>query len=374
MIPVFEPAIATQDIDAVVAALKRGELSGNFGESLEGFEREFAEYCGCRFGIATSSGTTALQLAVASVGIGRGDDVLISSSTNIATALAAVHCGAMPVPVDAETDSWNMDVRLAESLITPRTRAIIPVHLFGAPVDMSALTRLAAAHGLAIIEDCAEAHGATHHGQKVGSFGAFGCFSFYTNKVITTGEGGMLTTNDPDLARRARYLRNVAFGTPRFVHEEAGYNFRMTGYQAALGRSQLGRIDAVIEAKRQLAQRYALRLGALPHIRQQRVNASDRSVHWVIAITLDKQAGLSRDQLADFLRQNGIDTRTFFCPMNQQPCLLNLEGFAPAACPVADDLWQDGLYLPSSPDLDDQTLDFITGKISEAFQSVRGAG
>src|ERR1043166_8322031 len=196
MIEVFEPVIGEEEIEAVVAALRRGEISGTFGESIENFEQEFAEYCGCKHGIAVSSGTTALQLAVTAAGIQPGDEVLISASTNIATALAVIHNQAIPVPVDSEELTWNLDLNLVESLITERTRAIIPVHLYGHPVDMDALMEIAERHGLIVIEDCAESHGATCRGRMTGSFGTMACFSFYANKIITTGEGGMVTTND----------------------------------------------------------------------------------------------------------------------------------------------------------------------------------
>jgi perosamine synthetase len=192
VIPVFEPEIDEDDIQAVVAALRRGELSGSFGESLERFEREFAEYVGVRHGVAVSSGTAALHLAIAALDLTPDDEVLMSASTNVATALAAYHNRLISVPVDSETDTWNLDLTLIESLVTSRTRAIIPVHLFGHPVDMPLLLEIAERHGLVVIEDCAESHGATCNGQMTGSFGRMGCFSFYANKVITTGEGGMV--------------------------------------------------------------------------------------------------------------------------------------------------------------------------------------
>src|SRR5688572_25799258 len=231
MIEVFDPIIGEEEIEAVVAALRRGEISGSFGESIPRFEEEFAAYCGCKYGVAVSSGSTALHIAVAAAGIGAGDEVLISASTNIATALAVVHNGAIPVPVDSEEITWNLNLDLIEDLITERTKAIIPVHLYGHPVDMDRLMEITRKHNLLVIEDCAESHGATCRGRMTGSFGDMACFSFYANKVITTGEGGMITTNNEQLAERLRLLRNLAFTKPRFRHEEAGFNFRMTGYQ-----------------------------------------------------------------------------------------------------------------------------------------------
>lgn len=349
MIPVFEPVVNEQDIRCVVDALKRGEISGTFGRYLEEFEARFAAYCGCRFGVATSSGTTALQLAVAAAGVGRGDEILVSASTNIATALAAVHNGAVPVPVDSEAETWNLDLDLIESLVSPRTKAIIPVHLFGHPVDMDRLMEIAARHGLIVIEDCAEAHGATCRGRKTGSFGHMGCFSFYANKVITTGEGGMVVTNDETLAARLRYLRNLGFGKPRFRHEVAAFNFRMTGYQAAMGLAQLSRIEEIIAEKRRVAASYSRHLASVRGLRLPVEKPWARNVYWMYAITVDPDAfGRTRDELASALHDNGVETRTFFCPMNQQPCLEKFEGFRKIACPVADRLWETGIYLPST--------------------------
>ena len=256
MIEVFEPIIGQEEIDAVVAALKDGEISGSFGKSIPAFEQEFAKYIECHDGVAVSSGSTALHLAVAAAGIGVGDEVLVSSSTNIATALAVIHNGATPVPVDSENVTWNLDLDLIEGLITAKTKAIIPVHLYGHPVDMDRLMQIARKHNLLVIEDCAESHGATCRGRMTGSFGDMACFSFYANKVITTGEGGVVTTNNREFADRLRLLRNLAFTKPRFRHEEAGFNFRMTGYQAAMGLAQFRKIEQIISEKRRVAQTY----------------------------------------------------------------------------------------------------------------------
>ena len=366
MIPVFEPDLREEDIQAVLAALRRGEISGSFGEALRNFESEFAAFAGCKHGIAVSSGTTALQLAVRAAGIGPGDEVLISASTNIATALAVVHNGAVPVPVDSEPITWNLDLDLVEGLITPRTKAIIPVHLYGHPVDMDRLGEIARRHNLIVIEDCAESHGATVRGRMTGSFGDMACFSFYANKVITTGEGGMVTTNDDKLAERLRLLRNLAFTEPRFRHIEAGYNFRMTGYQAAMGLSQLQRIDEVIEAKRALAARYAVELADIKGLRLPVELPWARNVYWMYGVVVEPEFGVTRDELVARLRADGIDTRTFFCPMDLQPCLWDIPDFRKESCPVADRLWETGLYLPSSTNLTDDELRQIGASLRRA--------
>lgn len=366
MIRVFEPLIEDDDITYVTDALRKGEISGNFGSYLDKFETEFAAYIGCKHGIAVSSGTTALHLAVDAAGIGIGDEVLVSASTNIATALGVVHNGAIPVPVDSESITWNLDLDLLEKLITPKTKAIIPVHLFGHPVDMERLMDIANRHGLIVIEDCAESHGAKVRGRMTGSFGQFACFSFYANKVITTGEGGMVVTNDDKLAERLRLLRNLAFTTPRFRHEYAGYNFRMTGYQAAMGLAQVRKIDRIVNEKRRVAASYNRALKDIPGLQLPVELDWAKNVYWMYAILVDESFIMTRDQLASHLHKAGIETRTFFCPMNQQPCLHDIEGFNAEPCPIADMLWEQGLYLPSACTLTDDQVEFISNEIIKA--------
>ena len=364
-IPVFEPLIEESDVEAVAEAVRRGEISGSFGDEIPGFEAEFAEYVGVAHGVAVTSGSTALQLALATGGVGPGDEVLMSASTNIATALAAYHCGAVSVPVDSEAVTGNLDLSLIESLITERTRAIIPVHLFGHPVDMDALMEIAERYDLLVVEDAAEAHGATVRGRMAGSFGDMSCFSFYANKLITTGEGGMVLTDDAELADRLRYLRNLAHGQPRFVHQEAGFNFRMTGYQAALGRSQLSRIGSVLDSKRAMASQYDSALADVPGIQTPVVQDWAEHVYWMYGIVVGPDYGETRDQLMARLAESGVETRTFFCPMNLQPFLTAQEGYRAVACPVAEHLWESGLYLPSAPSLSEAEIAEVAGLIRD---------
>jgi perosamine synthetase len=363
MIPVFEPDIGEEEIEAVVAAIRRGEISGSFGESIPRFEEAFAAYCGCKYGIAVSSGTAALHLAVAALDLKPGDEILISASTNIATALAAYHNNLVPVPVDSEPRTWNLNLDLIEGLITPRTRAIIPVHLFGHPVDMDRLCQIARKHNLAVIEDCAESHGATCRDRMTGSFGEMGCFSFYANKVITTGEGGMIVTNNSKVAEKLKLLRNLAFTTPRFRHEIAGYNFRMTGYQAAMGLVQCHKIEKVIEEKIRVAKNYDRLLKKVNGLQLPAPSTIGRHVYWMYGVVVQPGFGISRNELQTHLREAGVDTRTFFCPMNLQPCLQEQPGYRRVHCPVAESLWQTGVYLPSSPKLTEQTIQRIAETI-----------
>lgn len=370
-IPVFEPVIGDDEIDAVTAALRRGEISGNFGKALDQFESEFAAYCGVKYGVAVSNGTTALQLAVAAAGIGPGDEVLVSACTNIATALGVIHNGATPVPVDSEDVTWNLNLDLIEGLITPRTKAIIPVHLYGHPVDMNRLMEIAEKHNLIVIEDAAEAHGATIRGRKAGSFGHMSCFSFYANKIITTGEGGMILANDEKMTERLRLLRNLGFTTPRFRHEVAAYNFRMTGYQAAMGVAQLHKIETIIEGKRQMASIYNRYLSSISGLRLPIELDWARHVYWMYAVVVTPEFGMNRDQLIRALADAGIETRTFFCPMNQQPCLQNWPYFRSIPCPVADSLWTSGFYLPSTHTLPESKIQFIAETIARTSKTAQ---
>jgi perosamine synthetase len=366
-IAVHEPDLGEEEIQSVLDALRRGEISGSFGKALPEFEQRFAAYVGCKYGVAVTSGTTALQLAVSAAGIGPGDEVLMSASTNIATALAAYHNGAVSVPIDSESVTWNLNPDLIEGLITPRTKAIIPVHLFGHPCEMDRIMAVARKHGLVVIEDCAESHGATWQGQVTGSFGDMACFSFYANKIITTGEGGMVCTNDAKLAERLRLLRNLGFGKPRFYHEVAAYNFRMTGMQAALGLAQLAKIDRFIAEKRRIAATYNELLANIPGVQTPAELPGALNVYWMYAIVIKPEFGRTRDELAGLLLEQGIETRTFFCPMNMQPFLRAQKGHRDIACPIAEGLWSDGFYLPSANRLDRPTI----ARVCEAIAAAR---
>lgn len=366
MIPVFEPHVGEDEIAAVAAAIRRGEISGSFGPSITDFEAGFAAYVGVRHGVAVTSGTTALQLAVTAAGIGAGDEVLMSASTNVATALAAYHQGAVPVPVDSEPETGNLDLDAIEPLVTSRARAIVPVHLYGHPVDMDRLMEIADRHELIVIEDCAESHGATVRGRMTGSFGHMSCFSFYANKIITTGEGGMVLTDDDRLAERLRLLRNLAFQRPRFLHEEAGFNFRMTGFQAAMGLAQLAKIDYILTEKRRVAHAYDALLRDVPGIRTPLELEWARNVYWMYAVVVEDDFPLTRDELMEQLQARGVETRTFFCPMSMQPFLERQPGFRRTQCPVAERLWWTGLYLPSAISLSEAQIATVVQEIRAA--------
>ncbi|HLP51898.1 MAG TPA: DegT/DnrJ/EryC1/StrS family aminotransferase [Chitinophagales bacterium] len=367
MIPVFDPVIGEEEIAAVTDALRKGEISGSFGSYIPKFEKEFAKYVGAKHGIAVSNGTTALHLAVDAAGIKAGDEVLVSASTNIATALAAYHNNAVAVAVDSENETWNLNLDLIEGLITPKTKAIIPVHLFGHPVDMDKLLAIAKKHNLIVIEDCAESHGATVRGKMTGSFGDMGCYSFYANKIITTGEGGMIVTDNDAYAEKLRLLRNLAFTTPRFWHEVAGYNFRMTGYQAAMGVAQLNKIEDFIDGKRRMAAAYGKHLADVTELQLPVELSWAKNVYWMYGVSIKNGTAALRNELMDYLKANGVDTRTFFCPMNIQPFLMNQPGHRKVECPVAESIWETGLYLPSSVNLKEEDIAYVSSQIKNFF-------
>lgn len=368
MIPVFAPQVGKEEIKAVTDALRKGEISGSFGDYIPAFEKAFAKFVGCKYGIAVSNGTTALHLAVTALHLPEGSEILVSACTNIATALAAYHNGHIPVPVDSEALTWNMDLDLLEKLITEKTKAIIPVHIYGHPVDMDRVMKIARKHQLFVIEDCAESHGAAVRGRVTGSFGDMGCFSFYANKIITTGEGGMITTNDGRLAERLRLLRNLAFSKPRFRHEEAGFNFRMTGYQAAMGLVQTKKINKIIKEKRRVAHTYTKYLKSVKGLQLPHEADWAKNVYWMYGIVVGKEFGMTRDDLMMHLTKNGIDTRTFFCSMADQPCLKDIKGYRSINTPVADILWKTGLYLPSSPNLSQKQIKKICDVIKKRYK------
>lgn len=371
-IPVATASLRQCEIDCVVEALRAGEISGTAGRFLKRFEREFAAYCGCSQGVATSNGTTALHLAVASLGIGPGDEVLVSTLTNMATFFAVLYQGAVPVPVDVDEDTWNLNPALLERLLTPRTKAILVVHLYGHPADMDPILEFARRHHLYVIEDAAEAHGALYKGKKTGSLGHIGCFSFYANKIITTGEGGMITTKDPALAERARSLHSLAYGAKqKFMHAEVGFNYRMTNLQAALGCAQLEKIDEVIENKRRVARLYAEHLSDLPEIQLPVEKPYARNVYWMFHIILKGALQESRNLLMQQLLERGIETRPSFLPYNRQEFFIQKGMTHPDLCPVANRIADAGLYLPSSPSLTEEEVLQVCRQLKEVIEQVK---
>jgi perosamine synthetase len=359
-IPVYEPLLGALEEEYVLDAVRSGWIS-SLGAYVTRFESEFAAFCGVDHGVSVCNGTVALHLALHALGIGPGDEVITPSLTFVATANAIRYTGATPVFADVDPSTWCMDAWDVERLITPATRALLPVHLYGHPAPMPRLLELARAHRLWVVEDAAEAHGAAIDGQRVGAFGHLATFSFYANKIITTGEGGMVTTNDPALAARCRKLRDHAMPLERrYWHDEVGFNYRMTNLQAAVGAAQMKRVDAVIQRKREIARLYCVLLGDICGLTLPAEMPGCLNVYWMMSLLVDERFPLSRDQLMSRLRHYGVDSRPFFHPLDTLP---PYAGAAPR--PTALNLSQRGLNLPSAPSLRDEQVEFICAAIQE---------
>jgi perosamine synthetase len=359
-IPVYEPWLGPQEESYVLDAVRSGWIS-SLGKYVTQFEQEFAAFCGAAHGVSTSNGTTALHLAVHSLGIGPGDEVIVPALTFVASANAVAYVGARPVFADVDPVDWTLRVDEVERLITPRTRAILPVHLYGQMARMEEIRALAATHGLWVIEDAAEAHGAAIGGQRAGSWGTVAAFSFYANKVITTGEGGMLTTDDAALAARCRQLRDHAMPpAKRYWHDEVGFNYRLTNLQAAVGVAQMARIEEFIARKRAIAARYRAALAGIPGITLPCERPGTTHIYWMVSILVEPPYPLDRDRLMAALRRQGIDSRPFFHPLDVLPPYRSER-----PRPIALSLSRRGLNLPSSPKLTDAQVDRIAAALRE---------
>jgi perosamine synthetase len=287
-----------------------------------------------------------------------GDEVILPTFTIISCALAVVEHGGVPVLADSDPDTWTIDVNQVREKITPRTRAIMPVHIYGHPADMDPLRDLAREHDLAVIEDAAEAHGAEYKGQRCGGLGDVGCFSFYANKIITTGEGGMAVTNDRRLAERLRSDRNLAFRSDRrFYHTELGHNYRLTNVQAAIGLAQLERIEQHLEHKRWMGKAYTERLCDLPQLQLPVEKPWAKNIYWMYGIVLSDDVAMEADEFARRLRAEGVETRPFFLGMHEQPVFHRRGLFVSERYPVAERLARRGLYLPSGLTLTEEQVD-----------------
>jgi perosamine synthetase len=374
MIPVNEPLLGKEELTKVTTCLKTNWISSQ-GKYLNEFEEKFAHYCGVKYGISTTSGTTALHLALAALGVGPGDEVLIPTFTMAATAFAVCYSGATPVFIDSDSETYNIDLnrvtaylRTQEKRGRVKVKAVLPVHMYGHPVDMDPLLDMADRFSFTVIEDAAEAHGAEYKGKKCGSFGAFGCFSFYANKIITTGEGGMVVTDDPRLADKARRLKDLAHSPgKRFLHTAIGFNYRMTNLQAALGVAQLKKIKSHIKKKRWMAKEYEKGLKDIPGLRLPIEKPWAKNVYWMYGILVEKEFGCSRDQLMGRLKKWGIDTRSFFIPMHQQPVFTGGSGKAKkfGPYPVAEKLSEQGFYPPSGLTLSQDQIQYICRQIKK---------
>ncbi len=367
MIPVNEPLIGENERKYVLECLETGWVSSE-GRFIHEFEEQWAAYCGMSQGVAVSNGTVALEIAVACLGLDAGDEIILPSFTIISCAQAVTMNGLKPVLVDSDPRTWCMDVAQVEARITPRTRAIMPVHIYGHPVDMDPLQDLARKYDLTIIEDAAEAHGAEYKDRKCGGLGNLSCFSFYANKIITTGEGGMVLVRDAKHAERLRSLRNLCFKKERrFYHTELGHNYRFTNLQAAIGLAQLERVEDSVQKKRWMGAAYTERLQDLERIQLPVEEAWAKNVYWMYGLVLDESAGMDAVELAQQLAEKGVMTRPFFLGMHEQPVFQNMGLFQGERYPVAERIARQGLYLPSGMTLTEGQIDQVCQAVHEVL-------
>jgi perosamine synthetase len=385
MIPVNEPLIGDKELEYLTECLKTGWISSE-GKFIREFEQKWAAYCGMKYGIAVCNGTAALQVAIGCLDLESGDEVIMPTFTIISCALSVIYNNGKPVLVDSEPRTWTMDVNKIEEKITKKTKAIMPVHIYGHPCDMDRIWELAKKYNLKVIEDAAEAHGAEYRikfqnskfkdqkkekyeWKKCGSLGDISCFSFYANKIITTGEGGMVLTNNEGYAEKARLLRNLCFRKDRrFYHTELGSNFRITNLQAAIGLAQFERIDELIEKKRWIGRSYNERLKDIKGLILPVEESWAKNVYWMYGIVLDRNIGFDAVKFAKELREKGIDTRPFFLGMHEQPVFHKMGLFKDEHYPVAERIARQGLYLPSGLTLTEKDIDTVVRAVREVIE------
>lgn len=366
-LPVAQPVLGEKELMYVTECVLSGWISST-GRFVGEFEKRCAEYCRVPYAISTSNGTTALHLALLVLGIGPGDEVIVPTLTFIASANAVAYTGAKPVFVDSEPAAWNLDPAAVARAITPRTKAIMAVHLYGHPADMRALRTLCDEHGLFLVEDAAEAFGSTYHGAPAGSLSDIATFSFYGNKIITTGEGGMVLTRDPKLAEQCRVLRDHGMSpTRRYWHPVLGYNYRMTNLQAAVGVGQIEKIDAIIAAKRRIAASYHRALAGIPGLELPHEPVGTTSVYWLISVRVDPvRFGADRDAIMEQLKSRAIETRPVFPVVHRQPIYA---AGSHAPMPVAEAISANGFSLPSDASLSDLEI----GRVADALRQIHAA-
>jgi perosamine synthetase len=369
MIPVNRPLLDGNEGRYLAECIESGWISAE-GPFVKTLESKFSQFMGCRYGIAVCNGSLAIDLSLAALQVGPGDELILPSFTIISCAAAVVRAGAVPVVVDSTADTWNIDPALIEAKITKRTRALMPVHIYGLPVDMDPVLDIARRHQLFVIEDAAEQHGQTYKGVPVGSLGDIATVSFYPNKHVTTGEGGMVLTNDADLADRCRRLRNLAFDAERrYIHEELGWNLRMSNLQAAVGVAQLERIDEFLYKKRQIGSWYQELLHDHPLLQLplQRTTYAE-NLYWVFGVVLEDRVPFDGREAITRLRAKGVDARHFFWPMHEQPALRKLGYLADQSCAIAERIARRGLFLPSGIGTTREEVEESAGALKEILQ------
>lgn len=364
-IPVAAPMLVGNEKTYVMDCLDSTWISSN-GEYIQRFEQAFADFCGVKHAATCCNGTVALHLALMALGVCPGDDVIVPTLTFVATANAVTYCGARPVFVDSEPETWNINSALIQARITPRTKGIIVVHLYGHPVDMDPVMSIARRHNLFVIEDAAEAHGAEYKGRRVGSIGDIATFSFYGNKILTTGEGGMVVTRDDALASKVRQLRDQGWDTNRrYWFPIIGYNYRMTNIAAAIGLAQLEKAEWHIQRRRDVARWYYEHLQNIPGLILPVEKEQARNVYWMFSVVLDENISVSRDEVMAYLRERGIETRPVFYPMHILPpyCSSSQEN----SFPVAERIARRGINLPTWAGLSKRDVQFVCQSLLECL-------
>jgi perosamine synthetase len=369
MIPVNQPLVLEKETEYVNEAVNSGWISST-GRFIQDFEKQFADYVGRSEGISVNNGTNALILAMRALNLPEGSEVILPSFTIISCALACIYNNLIPVFVDSEEETWNIDISKIEERITHKTKAIMSVHIYGHPADMDKILSIAQKHNIFVIEDFAEAIGSEYKGKKCGTFGDISCVSFYANKVITTGEGGMCLTNDEGLAERLRRLRNLAFvPEERFVHYELGFNFRFTNVQAAVGLAQLERIEEHVKKKIWIGKTYNALLAPLQEKGLLRLPVEAewaRNTYWMYGVVLNKNACLNAKTVMAKLSDLGIQTRPFFYPLHKQPAFEKFNWFKKQTLPVSEDLYKCGFYLPTGLTLNKENIE----RVAEALEAI----
>jgi len=372
LIPVSQPHMGEREKKYVNEALDSNAISGVFGGFIDRFEADFAKFCDSKYAVSCSNGTTALHLAMAAAGVKEGDEVLVSTLTNMASFFAVLYLNAKPVPVDIDLKTLTLDPADLARKITKKSKAIMVVHLFGHPTHMDPVNQLAAEHNLLVFEDCAEAHGATYKGRKVGSLGNAGCFSFFANKILTTGEGGMVTTDDPEIAKKARSLKALAFGAAnKFMHHDIGFNYRMTNLQAAVGCGQMDHADELVEQRRQIAQFYSKRFEQYQDYLCLPMEMDyAKSSYWMYHLVLRDSLVAKRSQIMHSLKEVGIETREGFIPYNLQEIFINRGWTSPSDCPNANKVAYASFYLPTGPAITEPELDYVATKFCSILDAL----
>jgi perosamine synthetase len=365
-IPVAAPALVGNEKKYVLDCLDSNWISSN-GKYIEQFETGFTDFCGVKHALSCTNGTVALHLALLALGVGPGDEVIVPTLTYIATANAVSYCSAKPVFVDSEPETWNLAPELLEEKISPRTKAIIVVHLYGHPGNMDPIMTLAHKYGISVVEDAAEAHGAEYKGIRVGSIGDIATFSFYGNKIITTGEGGMVTTNDDHLAARVKQLKGQGVDpTQRYWFPIIGYNYRMTNIAAAIGLAQLEKADWHIQRRREVARWYLEELASIEGLQLPVEKSWVKNVYWMFSVVFTDQIDSERDEIIERMKMQGIETRPFFYPMHVLPPYIEIA--KGNQFPVADALSTRGINLPSWAGLTRENVKYISNSLIRAIR------